>query len=162
MLEHLNAADRELVSSFFGEFAAAEFQLKALGYIKRGSEDAQADWETFATSVRRSFKKSENDPEFVTAWSALTEHPPRKQVIKDGALAWKETLRAKGQSDEDWALLLVRRVRNNLFHGGKFLLADDQGYERDRSLVRASSRILRAALDEARPRVKKGPRRSAA
>jgi hypothetical protein len=41
---------------------------------------------------------------------------------------------------------MVRRVRNNLFHGGKFLAPEGAENDRDQLLVQHSLTVLRACI----------------
>jgi len=76
-------------------------------------------------------------------------HPPRQQIVKDGALNWRD----KPPNEEGGAASLlthVCRTRNNLFHGGKsaaYLLG------RDRTLVQHGLIVLQACM-EAHPEVR--------
>lgn len=147
-LRYLDPDDQQLATEFFAAFAGAEYTLKERGYIKRGRDDgAGADWDAYAQAISGLFKK-QRDPEFRAAWADLTTSPPRKQVVRNGHLAWQSTSRGPKWTDEYWGLLLARRVRNNLFHGGKFILGGFDGYARDRSLVQAALLITRRALSE--------------
>lgn len=69
-------------------------------------------------------------------------YPPKKQVIRDGALEWDDAT-PNASSSSDLILLYVRRVRNNLFHGGKF---NGRWFDPERSeeLLRHSLTILDA------------------
>ena len=157
LLDYLPPRERGLVTNFFGAFAHAEYVLKSDGYIRRGREDAQADWDAFANSIKSRFRPSASR-ELQGAWAMLIDHPPRKQVIVDGRLGWREAPRPKGISAAAWGLLLVRRIRNNLFHGAKFVVGGTEQFARDRELVSAAHVLLMHALDLARP---PGRRRSA-
>lgn len=146
LLDHLSEGERELVQEFFAAFAAAEFELKMRGFVRRGSEDAHADWDRFADSIRQRFRV-DRPPTLAKAWRTLTAKPPRKQAVRAGGLAWKESPRPAGTSDAAWGLQLVRRVRNNLFHGAKFMLGGSEQFVRDRDLVSAALLVLEAALE---------------
>ena len=82
----------------------------------------------------------------------VLNNPPKKQVIQNGLLEWNDS-RPNTNSKADLVLLYVRRVRNNLFHGGKF---NDHWFapERSEELLRYSLVILNACL-EASPDVLK-------
>lgn len=72
----------------------------------------------------------------------ILSHPPKKQVIRNGFLDWEDSAPST-DSQADRIRLYVRRVRNNLFHGGKFngrWLAP----ERSEALLRHSLVILKA------------------
>jgi hypothetical protein len=144
LLDHLPAAEQALVSGFFGAFATAEHDLKVNGFIRRGSEDAGRLGQ-FATAIRQRFRV-DRPRAFAKAWRILTADPPRKQVVQRGQLGWKITERPKGASDAEWGLLLVRRVRNNLFHGAKFMLGGSNQRVRDRDLVKAAHAVLEMAM----------------
>ena len=106
-----------LAAEFFREFARFEYALKATGFHK-GEGLAKADWREFALSVEEHFKTPKSD-ELSVAVEFLEEEPPMKQVIKSGKLEW-ESSKPSTDSRVDRLLIYVRRVRNNLFHGGKF------------------------------------------
>lgn len=144
MFDYLHGSDRDLVLSFFGAFAHAEFDLKRAGLIKRGKEDASADWDAFARSIRGKFKREQSDA-FKAAWKLLLSSPPRKQVARAGVLSLKQESRPERTLDEEYGLLLVRRIRNNLFHGAKFLIGGNQS-ARDRDLVAAAHAVLGVAI----------------
>jgi len=102
---------------FFREFSRYEYCLKAT-QPKPKDGKAEANWDWYAKDVEQVFASSK-DPAFVAAVDYFTNHPPKKQVVKDGALAWDATpLEEKNVALK--VFVLIRRVRNNLFHGGKF------------------------------------------
>jgi hypothetical protein len=104
--------------SFFHEFARCEYCLKAVGLLEGSPSNPKADWGTFAAQVIAVFDVPPNQ-ETEDAIQYYLTHPPKKQVLLDGALSWSETL-PDHQSQAELVLRLVCRVRNNLFHGGKF------------------------------------------
>ena len=147
ILRNLNQQERQTVVEFFGTFAGAEFTLKQRGFIKSGSHNgATADWDNFATSISGQFQKQRDEP-FRDAWEYLIAHPPRKQVAPKGRLSWKEAERPRGWSDEQWGFVIVRRVRNNLFHGAKFVVGGSESYSRDVTLVRSALVLVQHALE---------------
>lgn len=103
---------------FFREFSRYEYCLKATGLRNEKDGNAMANWDLYAKEVEQVFA-STKDPDFVAAVDYFTRHPPKKQVVKDGVLDWDETpLEEKNIAIK--IFVLIRRVRNNLFHGGKF------------------------------------------
>ena len=144
LFDYLPEREKELVQDFFSAFAASEYELKVHGFIRRGSEDAQADWDRYASTIHQRFNIRRAP--IAKAWKTLTANPPRKQVVRAGRLAWKPTEKPARASDAEWGLLLVRRVRNNLFHGAKFILGPGDQFVRDRELVEAALVILNFAL----------------
>ena len=126
----------------FRTFARFEYALKAAGFHKDDGT-AQANWREFAESVAPLFDDPQ-DEKFKEAIAYILEHPPNKQVVEDGMLSWDA---APPQTDlqSDRVLIYVRRVRNNLFHGGKF---NGRWFEPERSaeLLRHSLTVLDACL----------------
>lgn len=140
-----NAARTEfkhLACKFFRDFARMEYALKESGSWREGN-NAQADWKSLGehidahldgevfTSIEKSVKYVEGDP-------------PQKQVVSKGRLDWIDSYPNCGSRGER-LLEYVRRVRNNLFHGGKERRwRDNDGIERDCLLIDHSLRILEA------------------
>lgn len=131
-----------LATDLFRTFSRFEYALKAAGFHK-GDGTAEANWRAFAESVAALFDDPP-DEDFKEAIAYVLEHPPNKQMIEDGVLSWEA---ATSQTDlrSDRVLIYVRRVRNNLFHGGKF---NGRWFEPQRSaeLLRHSLAILNACL----------------
>ncbi|MYH31831.1 MAG: hypothetical protein F4137_24010 [Acidobacteria bacterium] len=147
------ALDR-LATDLFRMFARFEYALKAAGFYQRATprdDAAKPDWTQFAQSVRDVLNHPA-DTELQEAIEYILGHPPQKQIIRDETLGWREALPRTTPGDRaDLVLVLVRRVRNNLFHGGKF---STQWFDPIRSemLLRHSLTILRGCL-EASPAV---------
>jgi hypothetical protein len=120
---------------FFALFARLEYALKAEGmWIKAGS-NVSVDWSALET------KKELLD--LIDALEAdktaryLLLHPPKKQRIVDGKLGWSTQPPSITTVTE--LSIMVRRVRNNLFHGSKGSAAT----ERDRNLLEAGTASIR-------------------
>jgi hypothetical protein len=141
-LERLNL-DAKLACEFLGVFARYEFALKAVGLAI--GDPVQPAWDNYAKSIDPVFAKV-TDAELTAAVDYLLTQPPKKQVLRDGKLAWESTPLDNVPRAQQ-ALSMVRRVRNNLFHGGKFLPAEaGSDPNRDQLLVQHSLVILRACL----------------
>ena len=114
------ALDR-LALELFLTFARFEYALKAAGFCERRRDDrASADWTTFAQSVS-DLLNNPPAPDLQEAIKYIVDEPPKKQIIRDGTLGWRDGLPPTQPGNQaDLVLVLVRRVRNNLFHGGKF------------------------------------------
>ncbi len=132
-----------LAGELFRTFSRFEYALKASGFHK-GNGDAEANWRSFAESVTHTFENPAGE-DLREAIRYFLSHPPKKQVVAHGELAWTESV---PQTDllSDRILTYIRRVRNNLFHGGKF---NGRWFEPQRSheLLVHSLVILRACLD---------------
>jgi hypothetical protein len=72
--------------------------------------------------------------------------PPMKQFVSDGGLEFRPD-RYTGSFDLARIFELVRRVRNNLFHGGKFQNGPEKDASRDQELLDAGITIMQACLD---------------
>jgi hypothetical protein len=111
----------QLSYRFLQCFARMEFALKACGFHNAddngNSDTAQPNWDRFANSIADCFDPQYSDS-LKAACDYILQHPPKKQVIRNGALTWEDKLGTG--SDVVNLLVYVRRVRNNLFHGGKF------------------------------------------
>lgn len=106
-----------LAFRFFREFARCEYCLKAVGF-RENTRNAKASWTAFAQEVEQTFNAPES-MELKAAIEYLTNHPPKKQVVRNGVLEWSPKL-PDHSCRAELILRLVCRVRNNLFHGGKF------------------------------------------
>lgn len=131
-----------LAYRIFREFSRMEYALKATRFFKPNKRNAEPDWTAFARSIENTFSQI-SDTQLLKAMSYFDEYPPKKQVIEDGVLAWCSRP-PQGSSAEDFYIQCVKRVRNNLFHGGKF-----NGVwfapERSEILLRHSLTILKAS-----------------
>ena len=142
--------NRELLLEFFLSFARFEYALKATGFFVRHPENAlsppkaEPDWPSFAASLRNTFDPRKNAA-IETAWSYLSESPPNRQVIVNGALAWETPLRGT-DSEVEYVLRVVRSVRNNLFHGGKHSIEVHETTERTETLLRSCLAVLNECL----------------
>jgi len=139
-----------LAFDFFREFARCEYCLKAVGLRVPNKEYPIADWGALAEEVQDVFNTPPSDQVDEAIKYYLT-WPPKKQVLKDDLLDWKD-VKPDHKSLAELVLRLVCRVRNNLFHGGKF---NGHWFEPQRSdeLLRHGLSILRTVV-EAHPKVK--------
>lgn len=135
----------ELSIDLFRIFARFEYCLKAIGFHE-DRRDAVADWRKFAkTEQIADLFNQRHEGAMGDAISYILENPPKKQVINDGQLAWA-AVEPQTDMQSDRILIYVRRVRNNLFHGGKF---NGRWFEPERSeeLMRHCIVILKACLE---------------
>src|SRR5688572_25973028 len=114
---HLHMAP-ELASEFMAVFARMEYALKAsIEYASGDENGVQANWDRFANDIDKQFQAIP-DKEFRAAVDYLLGSPPRKQVLKNGAIEFVDQTIDKKQARAQQTLLMIRAVRNNLFHGG--------------------------------------------
>lgn len=131
-----------LVFWFLVTFSRFEYAIKRAGYI---TPRAEPDWDRFARVHRNDF--ADDKTRAVKAACEYFERcPPRKQVRHGTVLSWSAPSFRGKQAQLQWLLLMVRRVRNNLFHGGKYPVAHDPDPERDPALLNHALIILHAAL----------------
>ena len=138
--------DRSLAMRFIDAFMTAEFALKLGGFGHMQGGAACAHWDKFASSIQDAFDDVD-DQTFRDAVAYLVQNPPRKQVMNGRAWEWKESLPSTTSSSSQQCLLMVRRVRNNLIHGGKsYVLGGSDTSERNDKLVRSSLIVLRHVM----------------
>lgn len=120
LIQSLTGDNDELVVQFFVTFSRFEYALKRAGYVK-GSHYASADWNSFAKKKLETKIASVQNPEFIKAKAFLLDAPPQKQiVVNNNHMRWQNNLKRHEEGDAEYVLRLVRDVRNNLFHGGKY------------------------------------------
>ena len=141
LFRHMPIPER-LALEFLGTFARCEYALKRSGFAKGGASSVEADWDSFARAVDWHFRRI-NDPAFRAAVDFLLSEPPRKQVLKNGHLEWKLAPPDPRLPKAQQTLLLVRRVRNNLFHGAKVWSPEYCNRPRDIRLLEAALVVLK-------------------
>jgi len=135
---------RRLSLTFFVFFSRFEYALKRAGYLQHDNSDARPDWTEFAKMWNDHFDSCET-PELQAAVAYFEANPPKKQIVDGGRLEWS-SVRPGSQLELERMLILVRRVRNNLFHGGKLQGAASDP-SRDRMLLSQSLAILQACVE---------------
>ena len=141
---HLHMAP-ELACEFLAVFSRAEYALKAAGYASEGGGRVTASWDRFANDIDGDLQKIA-DEQLASAVDCLLTTPPRRQVRKDGVLSFEDQDIDGGQSATQQILLMVRTVRNNLFHGGKHLPDGEVEEGRNQALVEHSLTVLNHCL----------------
>lgn len=134
-----------LALEFMGTFARCEYALKCTGYAKGDAGIVQPNWDTFAKDINWHFSRVK-DPTFQRAVELLVTDSPRKQVLKDGHLHWKKSPPNPKQDKSQQTLLMVRRIRNNLFHGAKVWSPEYDNRTRDIRLLEAGLTVLRHCM----------------
>ncbi len=83
---------------------------------------------------------------FTQAIAFLKKAPPKKQIaLPSGHLDWADSNQG-GDTDEQFVLRLIRVVRNNLFHGGKFPMRPVSDEARHRELLEAGIVVMAQCL----------------
>lgn len=132
-----------LAIELFRVFSRVEYSLKATGY-NNGEGVADVNWRKFALDVEELIANPISQA-LKEAVDFIFNTPPKKQVIRNNLIDW-EISEPTTNSQADKLLIYVRRVRNNLFHGGKF-----NGHwfapERSELLLRHSLVVLSSCIE---------------
>jgi hypothetical protein len=137
--------DRNLLLKFFVVFSKFELALKNSTFVVGNDRRADPNWDCFGRSLRHAFRTNWN-PALAEACDCLLLNPPMKQVVLDKRLAWSTVGPDQRLSDIEQLLLLIRHVRNNLFHGGKFNTEVFEDTERQGRLLESSLVVLAECL----------------
>lgn len=137
------SVSRDDAALFLVIFARCEFSLKAVKRFRKTTPRLEADWDTFSAAVAPNFSFAD-DAKLEMAVKYLLERPPKKEVEISGNLGWDEA--KPGGTDVYRLLVYVRRVRNNLFHGAKWVAREADEIGRDQILVDAALTVLSALI----------------
>jgi hypothetical protein len=135
-----DSLDRELVFEFFWKFSAFECALKRSGFLRK-KKSAEADWERFGAQINGKFSTL-GSPSFDEAVTKIKRLSPRRQMNNNGELAWEHVEQKADESDAAYTLHLLKTVRNNLFHGGKYPDGPIFEIARNREILRAALTVL--------------------
>ena len=141
---HLHMPE-DLACMFLAVFSRMEYALKATDYVYENKGKVTASWDKFVNEIDEAFRLI-SDKEFVVAVDYLLTYPPRKQVRKDRVLTFENQVIDGNQKRAQQALFMVRTVRNNLFHGGKYLPNGEEETRRNCQLVAYSLTILKYCI----------------
>ena len=130
---------------FFVLFAKFECAVKHGGFLRQPNGRAAPDWIAFAKDSEITLAGLQEDEKLAEYVNYLVTSPPKEQVVKDGKLDWDEKA-----SPTNFAglLLAIARVRNNLFHGGKFDCKKFENEGRSVRLITASIVVLRNIIQQ--------------
>jgi hypothetical protein len=155
---HDTNADRDLLLTFFLTFSRFEYALKTGGFFKKPNETrydartpppAEPDWDSFAGTLRTIFS-AQKSQDLAHACDYLLSSPPNKQVvIRDASgftIGWETPVRSNHETDIEFMLRMVRSIRNNLFHGGKYSIEVHEDTARTEHLLNSSLVVLEQCL----------------
>lgn len=143
--------DISIVLEFFAVFSRFECALKSAGFYKpktRGCQRIKPDWNAYADDLEKipiQIEKINDAAEY------LLTHPPKIQIGNKEIIDWEIQTNKRNMSKIRWIFTLIRSVRNNLFHGGKYI-GQDHHYdecdelERNKKLLQASLKVLDICL----------------
>jgi hypothetical protein len=140
MFRHLHIPP-ELACEFLAVFSRMEYALKSTNYAAGGEKKVDPAWDSFANDINQEFLALAQQ-DVVKARDYLLVHPPRKQVLQGNTIAFIDQVIDPHQTQTQQVLLMVRTVRNNLFHGGKYSPEGEQEAGRNNLLVTYGLGIL--------------------
>ncbi|TCD15231.1 hypothetical protein [Oricola cellulosilytica] len=115
-----------------------EYALKETGYGVMRNGAVEANWDKFANEVLKAeFLQRVRDKKIAPT---ILSNPPSRQFLGGSTLDWERKVAPNSIQDFIGA---VRRVRNNLVHGGK---SGDPDADRNASLVAEAIEVLFEAL----------------
>jgi hypothetical protein len=100
----------------------------------------KADWNAFVGAAEARFNPDES-PELADAYEYLTSNPPRSLEVRNGSVVWTDYV-VRGTSSADEAVWIVKQIRNNLFHGGKFAHDPGSSPQRENKLLTSATILL--------------------
>jgi hypothetical protein len=133
------------IVDFIVTFSRLEYALKASGEFLKKTKDAEADWTAFAGNIESNINNSINC-EFKKSMEYILNNPPRKQINENGVIKWKRVDPSQRNKTKN-LIMYICRIRNNLFHGGKFVGGDLEEFDRDFSLVKSALLILKEIVN---------------
>ncbi|MFQ6036692.1 MAG: hypothetical protein ACE5NM_12715 [Sedimentisphaerales bacterium] len=144
--------DKETITKFFFFFSRFEYALKRAGYLQNGQK-AKPDWDKFTKDNESNFDPKKTKT-LRDACEYLLKKPPKEQVVQKGKLDFNVPTEFKNMSRFGKAVLAVKTVRNNLFHGGKYSNGPLSDPARDSELIKNCVILLEEMLELA-PKVAK-------
>lgn len=133
-----------VVFEFILAFSRFEFALKRAQFFKKNQEDAEVDW----NRVKNEFTAKASDEvkrKISEDGTYIWGHPPKKQIIEKNRLDWKPAPERSGSIRE--AIEALQRIRNNLFHGGKWPDGPEYTPERDLNLISTGLHMLNQLVE---------------
>ena len=145
--EKLGADDKALVFDFVGYFSRMEYSMKRAGCIKPNTNKVEVSWDVFIERNQHAFQNCDLNELCPT----LYNDPPKNLVFdENGEVCWQD-VPPEGSAVSLLTLSLsLRRVRNNLFHGGKYHGDGVHGFDRSSDLLREGIDLIKhmALMDE--------------
>lgn len=148
-MTRFSAEDLSRILRFAVLYIRAEYAIKRV-FPKKGPFDrVEPNWKEYAQSIDPAVVALRDDS-FARARDRLLASAPRQYAFVGNETKWiPNPRRASEQTDAEYLLRVVRDVRNNLFHGGKYPAPDNAPEElaRDRDLIDAGAGVLEQCLE---------------
>ena len=141
--------DMQKALEFYVVFSRFEYALKEQLYVHKGKKpkNLEVNFDTFAKDIRTNFAKAILDEATLkVAVSYFCQNPPRKQIWDGTKPDWSPAETGVQPTSYEM-LLLIRQVRNNLFHGGKGWLSPEGNAERDKILMTHAITMIAAMIE---------------
>ena len=133
------------IIDFIATFSRLEYALKASGEFLRRTKDADADWIAFATNIESKINNSTNC-QLKKSIEYILNNPPQKQTNENGVIKWKPVDPSQRNRTKN-LIMYICRIRNNLFHGGKFVGGYLEEFDGDFTLVKCALLILKEIVN---------------
>lgn len=134
--------EKDLATEFLGVFSRFEYALKMVAKFREYDEkkkNLKPNWMAFAKATAIDVENEER-----SAFDYLLNQPPLKQVLVGDDLEWADARCTDTKIAS--VVIYICRVRNNLFHGGKFSKFESETQQidaaRDQKLVECSLKLL--------------------
>ncbi len=137
--------NRSEIIEFFIVFSRFEYSLKAEGYLEN-NRNAKANWISFAEKIEHKNYERLEDNDFSTSFNYILDNPPKAQINIDDHIEWENRPASQGSRVKD-LFVYIKRIRNNLFHGGKFTNGILEEFDRDLLLVKHGLKILKSSIE---------------
>jgi len=133
------------IIDFIATFFRLEYALKASGEFLTKDKNATPDWTTFASEIEYEISNSTNS-QLKRSIDYILNNPPQKQINEGGVIKWKRAGPSQQKKTKN-LIIYIRRIRNNLFHGGKFVGGYLEELDRDFKLVENALIILKEIVN---------------
>ncbi len=131
-----------LAIEFLAMFSRFEYALKVTTKFRMPENgEAKANWHAFVNEVGPLFDHKTNNS-LSEAFNYLTGQPLKFLGIHDGVLDWHEFRLPENSSNADKVIRVIKQVRHNLFHGGKFAHDSHASKDRDTKLLKYGLIVL--------------------
>ncbi len=142
LVEKIQVAEEEFLE-FVLLFARLEYRTSGFAFKKGAS--VYADWKKLGRELDPCFGPAQND-DLCHVIEYLIQQPPFEQVLKNGELSFAQPKQRTNEPFLVQILDIVKIVRNNLLHGGKFPDGEVLDPARNRSLLKSASIVLLECL----------------
>lgn len=137
--------DRERIFNFFTLFSRWEYALKQQAKFRKTGRQGEtlADWDKFADAYPNVLSTIDY-PGYPAAREYLLGHPPLRLMYE--GFSWQGNPQRESETEARYFLRIIRDVRNNLFHGGKYQAGPMNELARDRKLIDSAITALLACI----------------